>query len=94
MKIRNVGPDDRSASRRFRQVADQIYQEQPLWVPPLQSEIEFLFDRENHPFYESSDALFLLAERGGAARGRQPPRRFKLTGLSALQFTAWEIAKT
>src|SRR5262249_41948434 len=42
----------------------------PCWVPPLRIAVRELLDRRKHPFYQSADAEFLLARRGGEVVGR------------------------
>lgn len=70
MQIRAIDHNDTTNIKRFADLPYQIYRNQPLWVPPMRSEVELLFDRDRHPFYETSEAQFILAERGGETIGR------------------------
>jgi hypothetical protein len=47
----------------------QVYEDDPLWVPPLISErIEFL-DVERHPFHQHSEVALFMARRNGQPVG-------------------------
>jgi GNAT superfamily N-acetyltransferase len=48
----------------------RIYQNDPVWVPPLLIERKEFFDREKHPFFEHGQAEFFLARRGAEIVGR------------------------
>lgn len=70
MRVEEVKPGDRARIRRFANLPFDIYRDEPLWVPPLSSEISGLFDRTRHPFFGKSKALFMLAVEGGDTLGR------------------------
>lgn len=70
MQIRFIHDGDASGIREFGALPYRIYRDNELWVPPMNSEIQLLFDRDRHPFYESSEAVFLLAEQRGQTVGR------------------------
>jgi GNAT superfamily N-acetyltransferase len=48
----------------------KIYQNDPVWAPPLLIERKEFIDREKHPFFEHGKAEFLLARREGEVVGR------------------------
>lgn len=56
--------------KRFIKLPFRLYRGDPRWVPPLRAEARAVLDRDRHPFYEHSDASFLLARRGGNIVGR------------------------
>ncbi|HKP93574.1 MAG TPA: GNAT family N-acetyltransferase [Chthoniobacterales bacterium] len=48
----------------------RIYENDPVWVPPLLLERKQFLDRKKHPFYEHGDAALFLARLGGEVVGR------------------------
>jgi GNAT superfamily N-acetyltransferase len=48
----------------------RIYENDPVWVPPLLLERKQFIDRDKHPFYEHGDAALFLARVGGEVVGR------------------------
>jgi GNAT superfamily N-acetyltransferase len=48
----------------------RIYENDPVWVPPLLIERKQFIDRKKHPFYEHGDAELFLARAGGEIVGR------------------------
>jgi hypothetical protein len=65
-----VDPQSKFQVNRFIEIPFRLYAGHPQWVPPLRSEVAKSFDRRRHPFYESSDAAFFIAVRGGRDVGR------------------------
>src|SRR2546423_7851583 len=65
--LKVVSRHDRDAFIKFPWC---IYQNDPVWVPPLVIERKEFLDREKHPFFEHGRAEFLLARRGGEVVGR------------------------
>ena len=55
---------------RFIKFPWQIYENDPVWVPPLLIERKQFLDRKKHPFYEHGDAELFLARVGGEVVGR------------------------
>ena len=55
---------------RFIKFPWRIYENDPVWVPPLLIERKQFLDREKHPFYEHGDAGLFLARAGGEIVGR------------------------
>jgi GNAT superfamily N-acetyltransferase len=58
---------DRNAFIRFPW---RIYENDPVWVPPLIIERKAFLDRKRHPFYLHGDATLFLAKRNGEIVGR------------------------
>jgi hypothetical protein len=56
--------------KQFIAFAWKIYENNPVWVPPLLMDRRKLMDRKNNPFYKHADAEFFLAKRDGAIVGR------------------------
>jgi len=48
----------------------RIYEEDPVWVPPLIIERKEFLDRDKHPFFRHGDAALFLAQRDGEIVGR------------------------
>jgi hypothetical protein len=69
-EIERVDPQSKFQVNRFIEIPFRLYAGHPQWVPPLRSEAAKSFDRRRHPFYESSDAAFFIAVRGGRDVGR------------------------
>ena len=47
-----------------------LYNDTPQWVPPIQSDIRIMMNRNKHPFYEHSDAEFFIARDDKKIIGR------------------------
>ena len=56
--------------KRFVDLAWDVYQNDPAWVPPLKDEVHGLIDPAKNPWFEHAEAAFWLAERGGRPVGR------------------------
>ncbi|MBM3188539.1 MAG: hypothetical protein FJZ90_07450 [Chloroflexi bacterium] len=69
MQIQRVDPTRAADRRRFIAFPFRLYWDCPQWVPPILSEMQGVF-RQDHPFYEHSEAAFFLAEEGGETVGR------------------------
>lgn len=70
MQIRRVDTARRGEVNRFIQFPFELYRTCPQWVPPLWQEMRLVLNREQHPFYEYSDAEFLIAEHQEEVVGR------------------------
>lgn len=68
--VRELKSGQRRELRAFVTLPFHIYRDYPLWVPPMQTEIELATDPARHPFYQQGQAAFFLAERAGKAVGR------------------------
>jgi hypothetical protein len=70
MNIRRLDTTNPADVRTFINLAYPIYRDYPLWVPPINSDINLMLDRGKHPYYQHSDAEFFLAERNRKPLGR------------------------
>lgn len=71
MKIHEVDHSDRYRFQQFIDLPYKIYRDIPQWVPPLSMDINRIFDKQHNPYYQHSNAAFLLATSAdGAAIGR------------------------
>ena len=70
MQVRELDTTNPEDVRKFIQFPFDLYQGSEFWVPHFVSEIKTVMDRKKNPFYEHSDAAFLLAESEGAPVGR------------------------
>lgn len=68
LQIRTV--TTKSDRDRFIKFLWKVYQDNPVWVPPLLMDRRKIIDKEKHPFYKYADAEFFVAERGGEMVGR------------------------
>jgi len=55
---------------RFIRLPWRIYANDPVWVPPLISEVRAALDPARHPFHEHAEVALFLAWRGDAVVGR------------------------
>ncbi len=65
LTIQPVDPHSRADVRHFMALPHRLYDGDPRWIPPLNSECRVALDRARHPFYEHSDASFFTALRNG-----------------------------
>ena len=61
MKIIKLESSDRKAKRDFLRLPFLIYKDVPQWVPPLANEAGRQLERSKNPYFQHSQALFLLA---------------------------------
>lgn len=61
---------DASERKEFLNFPYRLYQEQPLWIPPLMMEQKKLIDTARNPFYETADLAMFVATRNGKTAGR------------------------
>lgn len=61
---------DASERKEFLNFPYRLYQEQPLWIPPLMMEQKKLIDTAKNPFYETADLAMFVATRNGKTAGR------------------------
>jgi len=66
--VRPVG--DRADLSRFIRLPWRIYANDPVWVPPLLSDLKTVLDRRRHPFHQHADVEYFLAWRGNEVVGR------------------------
>ncbi|MFN2431864.1 MAG: N-acetyltransferase, partial [Gemmatimonadota bacterium] len=61
----------RSDRRAFIELPYRLYRHDPLWVPPLRSDVAELLDPRRHPFHRHAEVeLFLARAPGGRVVGR------------------------
>ncbi len=70
MKIRSIDTSNRKDVRQFIQFPFTIYKNDPNWVPPMVNDVKLAFNRDQHPFYQHSEADFFVAEENGKVIGR------------------------
>jgi GNAT superfamily N-acetyltransferase len=70
MVIRQIDTRHKSERKRFINMLFDLYRNHPLWVPPILIDAHTQLRRDQHPFYEHSEADFFLAERDGQVVGR------------------------
>jgi hypothetical protein len=61
VRVIEVKNHDRKARYDFLYMPFRIYQDTPQWVPPLAFEARRQLDRKKNPYFEHSQAVFLLA---------------------------------
>jgi len=70
LSIEKIDTENKSQVKRFVEFYYDLYQGCPQWVPPLFMDAYLPLNRKKHPFFEHSDADFLLAVRDGKLVGR------------------------
>lgn len=65
-----VRVDSRQQLREFIDLPWHIYRNDPLWVPPLKSQVKHLLDTARHPFWKHGERELFLARRKGRTVGR------------------------
>ncbi len=66
-----IRPVTTKADRRaFIDLAWEVYQDDPAWVPPLKSEVHALLDPKQNPWFGHAKAALWLAMRGDRLVGR------------------------
>lgn len=71
MQVRKIDLKNKKDVRKFIQLPFDLYRGNPYWVPPLRSDMKFILNREEYPFYQHSEADFFLAEEeNGKVLGR------------------------
>ena len=69
LEICEVTPPDGKIINQFVDLPFRLYRNVPQWVPPFRSEMAKIL-RKQHPFFEHSEAAFLLARREAKPVGR------------------------
>ncbi len=94
LSVEPLNARSRRDVHRFVELPYRLYRGDPRWVSPLRADARAALDRGRHPFYEHSDAAFLLARRGGDIVGRlgvmehRPYNRAH--GINSAAFTLFE----
>lgn len=68
IEVRAVG--SRTDLDSFIRLPWRIYRDDPLWVPPLISDVRRVLDRKRHPFHHHAEVEYFLAWRGKEVVGR------------------------
>jgi hypothetical protein len=69
MKIINV--TDRKTRKKFLDTARIIYKDDPVWVCPLDNDIDAIFDPQKNPYYKHGEAeRWILSDNNGNLIGR------------------------
>ena len=70
MKTSLIDITSKQEVNRFVDFPFRLYKDHPYWVPPLKSGARKILDKTVHPFFQHSDADFLIAEQDGAVTAR------------------------
>jgi GNAT superfamily N-acetyltransferase len=70
LTIKNIDLRDGRQVRQFLRLPFRLYRDHPLWVPPILLDARTQLNPAKHPFYEHSQADFLMAVRDGEPVGR------------------------
>lgn len=70
MKVRKIDTSKNKDIRKFIQFPFDHYKGNPYWVPQLRQDTRKVLDKDQHPFYQHSDADFFLAEDNNKVVGR------------------------
>ena len=68
--VRTLNPRKRRDVRKFVNFPFALYSGCEQWSPTLISTIKLAMNRDKHPFYNHSDAAFIIAEQNGEVVGR------------------------
>ena len=70
LTVAAIDTRERAARQAFLGLPFRLYRGNPNWAPVLADDAARMLDRRRHPFYQHSDAQFLLARRDDAVIGR------------------------
>lgn len=70
MNTRILDTTKKNDVKIFKSLPFELFKGNRFWVPPVPGEIEFVMDREHHPFYVHSEADFIIVESGKQILGR------------------------
>ncbi len=68
--IHTLNPTRRRDVNKFVDFSFALYTGCKQWSPPLVSSVKLAMKRNKHPFYNHSDAAFIIAQREGKVVGR------------------------
>lgn len=68
VEVREV--EGRADLERFLKLPWKIYASDPMWVPPLLSDVRAALNPSKHPFHEHAETALFLARRGSDVVGR------------------------
>jgi hypothetical protein len=69
IQVIEIDTNNRRQTKAFLNLPFRIYKDVSQWVPPLEMDAKRMLDRKRHPFFQHSDAAFLIA----LAPSPQPP---------------------
>ena len=70
MIVRQVDLSSRSDKNKFVQFPFDLYRNNTCWVPQMRADTRSILDKQNHPFYQHSEADYFVAELDGKIAGR------------------------
>jgi hypothetical protein len=70
IEVIKVDTQNKGQVKEFIDFHYELYQGTPQWVPPFYSDMNLVFDRRKHPFYEKNVADFFMAKRDGKVVAR------------------------
>jgi GNAT superfamily N-acetyltransferase len=70
VRIEQVDLESKGEVREFVDLPFRLYEDHPLWVPPILMDIKAKLNPKKHPFYDHSEAAFFLARKDDQAVGR------------------------
>ena len=70
ISIRQLNVRNPSDVKQWIELPYRIYQDEPMWVPQLESDARFQLNPEKNPFFLYGHADFFIAEKHGAPVGR------------------------
>ncbi|NIW43423.1 MAG: GNAT family N-acetyltransferase, partial [candidate division Zixibacteria bacterium] len=70
MITKKIDPNSPSDVNRWVDFPFSLYQGHPCWIPLLKNGIKKLLDKNQHPFYQHSEADFFVVENAGEVAAR------------------------
>lgn len=70
MEITKLDLSSKRQVNEFIELPFRLYQNHPLWVPPIRMDVATQLNPKKHPFYEHSEAEFFVLRRGGEILAR------------------------
>ncbi len=70
MIVRKLDTSSQRDIKKFIGFPYLLYRDCPQWVPPLNSELRLVMNRQKHPYYQHSTADFLVVESEGDVLAR------------------------
>jgi len=70
IEVIKVDTQNKGQVKEFIDFHYELYQGTPQWVPPFYSDMNLVFDKKKHPFYEKNAADFFMAKREGKVVAR------------------------
>jgi hypothetical protein len=70
VEVRFIDTYSKNDVNDFVDLPFKLYKDCPFWVPPFKADVRMMLNRDKHPFYERSEADFILATKNGETVGR------------------------